>query len=109
MPPFFEASTTKGLSFRIVILSNLDSQYRCGNKHCLWANYNEGVDWGYYSRNNSDCVFCHEKCKTDLNCGAVECGGNINYCSWWKIGKCVTELEQTVTTDEYLTCIKHGG
>ena len=67
------------------------------------------MDWGYYSRNKSDCVFCHEKCTSDPKCGAVECGGNLNYCSWWKNGACATKLERTVTTDEYLTCVKRRG
>ena len=81
------------------------------NNHCGWENYTEGVDWGYYSKNNSDCVFCQEQCSNDSNCGAVECGGSANYCSWWKNGNCVTELEKTITGAQYThgTCNKHGG
>ena len=65
-------------------------------------------DWGYYSKNNSDCAFCQDKCINDTNCGGVECGGKINYCSWWKQGRCVTKSEKTYESDLHETCIKFG-
>ena len=71
-----------------------------------WGNYEKDDDWGYYSRTNSDCTFCKDKCNNDTHCGGVECGGGVSYCSWWKRGRCVTKHEQTVQTYEHETCIK---
>ena len=93
----------------IVLLSHLDEEYVCGNRHCLWENYKKNEDWGYYSKSNNDCKFCQEQCNNDSNCGGVECGGNVNYCSWWKHGICVTESEKTEVHNEHQTCYKAGG
>ena len=89
--------------------STQDQEYLCGNRHCLWENYKEGIDWGFYSESNNDCKICQSNCTNDENCVGVECGGNIHYCSWWKRGRCVSESEQTMNHDEHLTCTKADG
>ena len=90
-------------------LETVETEYICGNRHCLWENYEKDEDWGYYSRTNNDCMFCQDKCSNDTNCAGVECGGRVGYCSWWKQGRCVTKSEQTEEHDEHETCIKVGG
>jgi len=76
--------------------------YDCKRKGCLWSEYQEGVDWGYYSETNEDCAVCKSMCTNDPNCGAVEC--DEGYCSWWKVGQCTTEEEQKL---DFLTCFKN--
>ena len=100
------STVKKGFRIYYSIFSNVNSVYHCGDKHCYWGNYHEGVDWGYYSRSNNNCVVCKEKCTRDPNCGAVECGGTTSYCSWWKIGKCATVSERKYKNDAHLTCVK---
>ena len=87
----------------------LGQKYLCDFKHCDWADYIEKGDWGYYSKNNSDCNFCQKKCEMDDNCSGVECGGRINYCAWWKVGKCITEREKDVDDPHHVTCTKIQG
>ena len=87
----------------------LGQKYLCDFKHCGWDKYVENEDWGYYSKNNSDCNFCQQKCEMDDNCSGVECGGRIDYCSWWKIGKCITEREKDVDVHYHVTCTKIQG
>ena len=53
---------------------------------CHWNKYQENKDWGKYEDLSGDCKACTERCDTDPNCWAVECGGD--YCSWWKPGIC---------------------
>ena len=45
----------------------------------------------------------------DDNCSGVECGGRINYCAWWKVGKCITEREKDVDDTHHVTCTKIQG
>ena len=97
------------ISFFNSILETVETEYICGNRHCLWVNYEEGEDWGYYSQTNNDCTFCQDKCNNDTDCAGVECGGRVDYCSWWKQGKCVTVDEQTEIHTEHQTCIKYGA
>ena len=80
--------------------------YLCDHKHCLWEYYVENEDWGYYSKNNSDCRFCQSKCDDDPNCSGVECGGKIDYCAWWKLTKCVTSDEKNIDDTYHTTCTK---
>ena len=87
----------------------LDQGYVCNDRHCLWENYIENEDWGYYSTNNGDCKLCQSKCTADSNCIGVECGENIDYCSWWKRGRCVKDSEQTEEGLNHTTCIKTDG
>ena len=64
--------------------------YECKRQGCWHSTeeYKENIDFGYYSTNNSECSSCQNKCSSDIHCGAVECGGNNNLCSWWKVGMC---------------------
>jgi len=60
--------------------------YECSQASCFWNKYQENKDWGKYEDLSGDCKACTERCDTDPNCWAVECGGD--YCSWWKPGIC---------------------
>ena len=55
------------------------------------TNYTSEVEYGIYSRTNSNCSMCQELCNRDMNCGAVECGGDERHpmCLWWKPGLCL--------------------
>ena len=66
----------------------------CERKTCVFQTYRQFEDWNYYSRTEGKCPECQERCDTDENCGAVECGKN--YCAWWKKGVC-TRSEATYT------------
>ena len=66
------------------------------------------TDWGYYSRNNSDCSFCQSKCTAHSSCIGVECGLTINYCSWWKRGSCARDAERTKENKINYSCFKRG-
>lgn len=83
-----------------------DDGYICGSRHCPWDYDEQGKDWGYYTRRNSNCKSCKEKCSNDSNCGGVECGGTGSYCSWWKHGLCIKASEQTSKHNRHLTCMK---
>ena len=64
-------------------------------------NYKENKDFGFYSRTNSNCTACKEKCTVDANCGAIRCGGSEDPdpsnsdsspgCLWWKKGVCLDD------------------
>ena len=75
----------------------------------MWSKYVENVDWGYYSKNNSDCNFCRSKCDQDPGCSGIECGGYLKYCSWWKLEKCVTVAEKDIDDHKHTTCTKLQG
>ena len=62
--------------------------FSCSHKHCSFDPYDEGDEYGYYSRTDQDCGRCVNRCKADANCGAVECGDGMGYCSWWKGDTC---------------------
>ena len=87
----------------------LDDGYICGIRHCPWDMDKEGLDWGYYTKDNSDCKLCKEKCSNDDNCGAVECGGTISYCSWWRRGICVNASEKKRESNVHETCTQKTG
>lgn len=63
-----------------------EGDYECTKASCFWNKYQENKDWGYYDDLGGDCKACTDRCDTDSNCWAVECGGD--YCSWWKPGIC---------------------
>ena len=75
--------------------------YVCDDKGCNWENYEINKDYDYYSEADGKCSICQLMCTNDPNCGAVECSGN--YCSWWKVGKCIKPEEFTAT---FHTCRK---
>ena len=79
--------------------------YQCFDNGCTWDMDAKNIDWGYYSTANGNCSFCVETCGKNVDCEAVECGGD--YCSWWKNGKCkeVHELSRAFG-GETQTCIK---
>ena len=87
-----------------MLLSVILDSYICENRHCSWWNYVRGEDWDYYSKTNGDCNICQNKCSKDPNCGGVECGDTLNYCSWWKRGKCAKSSEKTYTDNKLETC-----
>ena len=82
--------------------------YFCSKSGCLWKDFTEGVDWGYYSNHTGDCEFCRNQCQEDTVCTAFECGST--YCSWWVAGTCDNMSKDTNwnTTlpngSEYKTC-----
>ena len=80
--------------------------YLCDYNHCKFSDYIEDEDWGYYSKNNSNCQFCQNKCDDDPNCSGVECGGKIRYCSWWTLTKCVTAHEKHSKNHYHTTSTK---
>ena len=51
-------------------------------------NRNENIDFGFYSKNHSNCSICREKCSSDTRCAAYECGGTNKVCAWWADGQC---------------------
>ena len=81
----------------------IDSEkFICRRQGCQgkFNDYVEGVDYGIYIKNNSDCIPCQKKCEMDKNCGAVWCGSekkmglkNSGNCVWWKTGKCLDDYE----------------
>ena len=78
---------------------------------CLWDNYEQDSDWGYYHQATDDeTVFtigkCRLRCSEDSNCGAFE--WDIKYCSWWKKDICQRKLESTISDTDYLMCRKPG-
>ena len=81
----------------------LSDLHTCERRTCRWSNYDKNTDWGYYSKTNGDCTVCKDRCGNDTKCGAVECGGK--YCTWWKIGKCISENERNPSRT-YYTCQK---
>ena len=83
----------------MAMLYLLPAGYKCENRTCDWALYQECTDWGYYSKTNGDCSVCKDDCNKDPNCGAIECGGG--YCSWWKIDKCMSANARTIS-NQYL-------
>ena len=63
----------------------------CEKKSCSFRAYVKDQDWGYYTETEGDCNKCKGRCDQDPNCGAVECGESLGYCSWWKTEKCSRE------------------
>ena len=49
------------------------------------------------------------RCSADLRCIGIECGGTSGYCSWWKQGSCVTDIERTSKMNTHVTCMKING
>ena len=86
---------------KMVSIRKILDSYNCDMRGCPWDEYEENNDWGYYDKNDGDCLKCQDQCNQDPNCGAIECGDH--YCSWWKIGKCLMEEEFSTT---YYTCRK---
>ena len=82
-------------------------QYKCTDRSCDWAKYENTSstgylhDWGIYLGVDGDCLNCSKLCSEDLNCGAFEC--QSTYCSWWKKGVCDKITDATLTATEYRT------
>ena len=79
-------------------------KYNCFNKNCALEAYTENVEYGYYSRKNGDCLSCQDRCSSDEDCGGLECG--LNYCLWWKHGKCNKVQERNKIDKTLQTCLK---
>jgi len=73
--------------------SQVEKNYLCERRACIWDHDVEGSDWGIYDGADGGCTTCQQRCTADPNCWAVECGGQ--YCSWWKSGMC------EVSTDDF--------
>jgi len=58
----------------------------CSFDGCNREDYNEGIDWGFFSKTNGDCAFCAFHCEMTEFCHAFECG--TGDCVWWEFGKC---------------------
>ena len=100
-------------------LESNDGNYDCKRQGC-WLNshYELDQDYGFYSKIDSNCSMCKEKCNNDPECGAVECGGDIDdyygvpICAWWKFDKCTDKNSPgffTYTPEQYhygYTCYK---
>ena len=85
--------------------------FKCRNKGCYWKNYEVHDDWEIYEKTERyiDCNVCQRRCLNDENCGAVECefdNKKVQYCSWWKVGKCATEEEWNFNNASFFTCYK---
>ena len=98
------------MKFIFLEVNSKDHYYACSHRHCKRTNrhYNKFVDWGYYSTTNGECKFCMDKCSSDPKCGGVVCG-ELDYCSWWALGKCTTYKEKADKGYKNLklkTCIK---
>ena len=92
-------------------------KYNCKRQGCWWSaayTYINGKDYGKYSATNPSCSICQDKCDNDVNCGAVECGGEEPGvdCHYWKVGMCIDETSPNFVTydkDQYkygYTCYK---
>ena len=67
----------------------------------MLRNYEENKDYGFYSRNNSNCSECQHNCSLDQQCGAVRCDGTKDPepspshfspgCLWWRKGACLDD------------------
>ena len=67
----------------------------------MTQNSEENKDFGFHSRQTSNCSKCQEKRTLDDNCGAVRCGGikdpvpsNSDLSSgslWWRKGACLED------------------
>ena len=81
----------------------LPGPYSCTKSAgCLWKNFNNITDWGYYDKTNSDCETCRDKCEKDSVCKAFECG--TSYCSWWAEGTCDDLRKANVSSTAHETC-----
>ena len=93
--------------------------YRCTHHECPWSQYEEEIDFGFWTdagERIANCERCMEKCDNNQTCGSVECGpdqalssGSVlfGYCAWWKKGNCETAAEFTTNPENYiLTCKK---
>ena len=94
--------------------------YDCKRQGCwLSAPYELDKDYGFFSKDNSNCTICHDNCSQDPDCGAVECGGDTDdapyhHCAWWKLNKCTDKNSPgffSYEPNEYhygYTCYKGG-
>ena len=76
--------------------------YFCSKSGCLWENFKQGIDWGYYDKTTGDCGLCRARCNGDEACKAFECG--LSYCSWWAAETCDTMDKDTAWNTAYETC-----
>ena len=69
-----------------------------------------GSDYGSYNTSGG-CSACKDKCRNDVNCGGVECGGKRWWqkCNWWKHGFCGTSDLQTIDVTGQYTCMKYDA
>ena len=71
-------------------------------------NENENIDFGFYSKNDSNCSICRDKCSSDNRCGAYECGGTNNICAWWAVGQCTARGSPSFFEYNKTTSIMYG-
>jgi len=77
--------------------------YDCNYKGCFWDRSQENVEWGFYAKTGGDCESCRQRCSEDPNCGAVECGPQMDYCAWWRTDMCSDPDEANAS---WYTCRK---
>ena len=83
-------------------------EYECTRLGCEWDEYASDIDWGYYynSTSDDDINKCQSRCSEDPSCGAFE--WTKKYCSWWKVGKCQTVSDATISNTKFMMCRKPG-
>ena len=84
-------------------------EYQCTRFGCIWADYDNKTDWGYYYEDTGNILSidkCSLRCSDDSNCGAFE--WNHKYCSWWKKGVCKTKVDSTINDTVFWMCRKQG-
>ena len=94
--------------------SDMPYYFNCTYFNCPFDKCKEGIDWGYYHKNEGNCKRCMELCWNDPNCGSIECQENnfndtIGYCAWWKKGKCSNLELSSYGMEKIKTCRKNGG
>ena len=102
--------------FDLLIYLDVDSYnttYDCKRQGC-WHNssYKLNKDYGFYTKNDSNCILCQLKCGNEPECGAMECDGDKDHCTWWKFDKCTDKKSPgffNYTLEQYhygYTCYK---
>ena len=82
-------------------------EFKCTKLSCLWKDFDNTTDWGYYDKSNGDCDMCERRCQDDLKCAAFECGSS--YCSWWSAGTCDVMSNAKHISKTYETCRRIGS
>ena len=85
----------------LITFNNYYIEYVCKRQGCRIYKYKNASDYGFYSRNDSNCSLCQMKCSLKKNCGAVRCGGlkapetpnsdSSPGCLWWRTDVCVDD------------------
>lgn len=87
--------------------------FRCDIAGCKWDEATVHADWMFYGAGlgnlaASSPIACALSCALDVNCGSFEYDWSpkgVNYCSWWKVGKCNTPITDP-TQKSFNTCAK---